>query len=319
MKIYRSQSTDPYFNLATEEFFLKNSIDDLFMIYTNATSIVVGKHQNALAEINSCYCHENDIKVARRLSGGGTVFHDAGNVNFSIIQTVSGTDMINYQKFASPIKESLQQLGLDVQFSERNDLIIDGLKISGSAMHVFKQRVLAHGTLLFNADLEKLSNALKNSREKYTDKAIKSVKSKVANLGDYLAKMKINGLIEHLIKTVGNNNSMIDLDKNDISLINKQIDNKYLTFDWVFGYSPKYQFATKVNAEAEIVLHVEKGIIQQVDLKNAPQENSSIQLLSNYLVGKKHEFSYLIADKYLQEILESIPEYNLEKFCAEFF
>ena len=148
--------TDPYFNLAAEEYLLKSKNEDYFMLWRNEPSIVVGKHQNALAEIDLLYAREKGFKVARRISGGGTVFHDLGNLNFSFISNGEEGKLINYRKYATPIVEVLGMLGIEATFSKRDDILIEGMKISGNASHVYKQRVLHHGTLLFSSDLSDL-------------------------------------------------------------------------------------------------------------------------------------------------------------------
>jgi len=186
MRFLFSTSNNPYFNLSTEEYFLKNSKEEMFFLYINEPCIVVGKHQNLLSEINLQFVLENNIKLSRRISGGGTVYQDLNNLNFSYIHNCANIEQINYKKFTYPILESLRDMGLNVEFSDRNDLIIDTKKISGNAMHIFKTRVLSHGTLLFNTNLNQLSAALKNNPQKYIDKSIKSVRSKVTNISNYL-------------------------------------------------------------------------------------------------------------------------------------
>ena len=190
MRCFISNSSTPSFNLATEEYFLKNSSDDFFILYVNESCVVVGKHQNVLSEINLRYIIENRIKVARRISGGGAVFHDLSNLNFCFIQNCENREKINFQYFISPILESLNSLGLEVSFSGRNDLILKSTKISGNAMHIYKNRVLAHGTLLFDTNLHQLSNSLINNYKLFTDRSIKSVKSKVTNISNFLYETK---------------------------------------------------------------------------------------------------------------------------------
>ena len=191
MKIIISQKTDAYTNLATEEFLLKNFTEDIFFLYINSKSIIVGKHQNALAEINYKIISENKIPVVRRLSGGGTVFHDPGNINFCFITSGVKTELVNFERYMTPIVEFLNSLNVNAQLGGRQDILIDGSKISGNACHVFKSRVMHHGTLLFNSQLGTLTQALKNDPLKFKDKAVKSVRSKVTNIQDHL-KAKIS-------------------------------------------------------------------------------------------------------------------------------
>jgi lipoate-protein ligase A len=325
MKIYLSNNHDPYFNLATEEFFLKHSELDLFMIYTNESSIIAGKHQNILSEINSPFIYRNNIKISRRLSGGGTVYHDLENINFSFIRTVNGSDMINYRKFASPILESLRLLGLNVQFSDRNDMIIDNMKISGSAMHVYKNRVLAHGTILLNSNLEKLSGALKCNSYKYTDKSIKSVRSKTTNIKNYLPELSTKLLINHIISTNRTdnleNNSII-LSENDMMIISNMVENKYYTFEWIYGYSPKYEFKASVNISgniSEIIFSVEKGIIKETNFQSLTKVNNGLTQLCHNLTGKKHEIRSLLCDEEIIQSINQLPNYTETIFSEDFF
>jgi lipoate---protein ligase len=155
-------STEPYFNMAAEEYLLKNFSANIFMLWRNDNAVVVGKHQNSLAEINHDFVQQNNIKVVRRLSGGGTVFHDLGNLNFTFITNGEGEELVNFRKFTQPILEVLLQLGVHAKFEGRNDLTINGLKFSGNAEHVFKKRTLHHGTLLFSSKISDLTQALKS-------------------------------------------------------------------------------------------------------------------------------------------------------------
>ena len=187
MLIIQNSTTDPYFNIAVEEYLLKNFTDDCFILYQNKPSIIIGKHQNTLAEINYQYVKENNIAVVRRLSGGGTVYHDLGNLNFSFIKN-SGNDknLVDFKMYTTPIIEVLKQLGVNAEFGGHNDIQVNGFKISGNAEHIFKKRVLHHGTLLFSSDLSILNNAIKAPENRYSDKAVKSVRAVVANIKDFI-------------------------------------------------------------------------------------------------------------------------------------
>jgi len=175
MLCIRHDITDPYFNLAAEEYFLKESNREFFILYINDPSVIAGKHQNVYAEINLNHVRENNIKVARRISGGGTVWHDHGNLNFSFIREGTDGDMVNFRKYTSPIVDVLLRLGIPAQFKEKNSIVVNNLKISGNAEHIFKNRVLHHGTLLFSSDLTGMSKALTTGQMKYQGRAITSV------------------------------------------------------------------------------------------------------------------------------------------------
>ncbi len=286
MIFIQNTNTNPYFNIATEEYLLKEYNEDIFMLYIDEPSIIVGKHQNAMAEINYRYVIENNIAVIRRISGGGTVFHDLGNLNFCFIANGKEGHLVDFRRFTKPIMEVIQSLGIDVKFEGKNDLRINGFKISGNAEHVYKNRVLHHGTLLINSDLNKLSEGLKIIPGKYTDNAVKSIRSKVANLNDFLSKpIPIDAFAQHLIKKL--NCPLVKLTTNDIELIEKLSANKYKPWDWNFGYSPKFQFRNEFNINDEniqIKLDIENGIIYKCSI-------SKNEVLAEKLIGTKHEYN----------------------------
>ncbi|MDR1585253.1 MAG: lipoate--protein ligase family protein [Prevotellaceae bacterium] len=185
-------STDPYFNLAAEEYLFKNFTDDIFMLWQNEASVIVGKHQNVWAEVNMDVVTEKNIPVARRFSGGGAVYHDLGNLNLTFIEN---NDNVDFNTFAGQIVSFLAVLGIPAQYNERRALLIDGLKISGSAQSVHKNRALYHATLLFDSDLETLAEVLESpagqrSLSSPSQKAVyvQSVKSPVTNIRNYTGK-----------------------------------------------------------------------------------------------------------------------------------
>ncbi len=186
MLYINNTNTNPYFNLAAEEYMLKEFNEDCFMLWRNEPSIIVGKNQNTLSEINLDYVEMNNIPVVRRLSGGGTVFHDLGNLNFTFIKNGSEENFNNFQKFTLPILKVIKSLNINAEFSGRNDLTIDGKKFSGNAQYNFKNRILHHGTLLFASDITDLSKALQSKPLKFEGKGIKSVLSRVTNISSHL-------------------------------------------------------------------------------------------------------------------------------------
>jgi len=280
MLCINDHNTDPCFNLAAEEYVLKNFAEDCFMLWRNAPSVIVGRHQNTLAEINVDYVKRNNIKVVRRLSGGGAVFHDLGNLNFTFIETARDGRLVNFQKYTRPILAVLQSLGIDARFEGRNDLVIGGKKFSGNAEHVHRSRVLHHGTLLFASELADLSGALNAHPEKFTGKAIKSVPNRVTNISSHLKEpldieqfrdMVLSYIManwntghgtRHGERDTGSTEStgftgsglcfccaqqkqspdpaLYPYTETDIAAINKLRDEKYATWDWNFGRSPGY-------------------------------------------------------------------------------
>jgi len=264
------QETDPYFNIAAEEYVLKHFHRDCFMLWRNEPCIIVGKHQNTLAEINADYVKQKQIKVVRRLSGGGAVFHDLGNLNFTFIANEEpGNIQVDFRKFTRPILEVLNKLGINAEFSGRNDLVIDGRKFSGNAEHVFGHRILHHGTLLFSSEMTDLTNALNVDPSKFSDKAVKSVRSRVTNISEHLGQnltvLEFRDLImNHIIEATPDAEVYTFTDQ-DIKAIGKLRDEKYATPEWNFGSSPQYTFNKKLKTtggHVEVALVVDSGIIK---------------------------------------------------------
>ena len=274
MLIIRRHNTDRYFNLATEEYVLKEIGEDSFMLWRNEPSIIVGKHQNTLAEINVDYVKENGIKVVRRLSGGGAVFHDLGNLNFTFTMKGQDENLINFRKYTEPILEVLQKLGIDARFEGRNDLTIDGKKFSGNAMHIWNKKVLSHGTLLFSSHMPDLSQALNADPLKFTDKAVKSIRSRVTNISDHLKSpldvMQFSTLVEEHIMGKYPDARLYELSDDDVTKIRQLVGTKYGTWAWNFGYSPEYNFRkvirTNNSGTLEFNLNVAEGRIHQVKI-----------------------------------------------------
>lgn len=274
MLIIRRHSTDPYFNLATEEYVLKEIADDSFMLWRNEPSIIVGKHQNTLAEINAAYVKQNGIKVVRRLSGGGAVFHDLGNLNFTFTMRGQDENLINFRRYTEPILEVLQKLGVDAQFQGRNDLTIEGKKFSGNAMHIWNKKVLSHGTLLFSSHMPDLSQALNVDPVKFTDKAVKSIRSRVTNISDHLKQeldmMQFAELVEEHIMEKYPDAELYQLTQQDHLMIDKLVETKYGTWDWNYGYSPTYNFRkvirTASSGTIEFNLDVSEGRIRKIKI-----------------------------------------------------
>ena len=160
MNILDSPYTDPRYNIAAEEYLLKETEDDYAFFYVNSPSLIIGKHQNSYSEINLEYIRSNRIPVIRRISGGGTVWHDMGNLNFSFILNGEEGKLVNFREYAQPVVDFLNTLGVKASFGSRNEILVEGLKISGNAEHIHRNRVLHHGTLLFNSDLDALKRSL---------------------------------------------------------------------------------------------------------------------------------------------------------------
>lgn len=288
------KNNNPYFCLAAEEYLLKNFSEDIFMLWQSENTVVVGKHQNAMAEINYPYVHQHGITLARRISGGGTVFHDAGNVNFAYIKNVSSPAEISFKLFTEPVVKALAKLGVEATTSGRNDLLVGGKKISGNAEHVFKNRVLHHGTLLFNSNLEILGKSIKVIPGKYHGKAVQSNRSVVTNILPFLEnEWSVNDFSSFLmnVQLENSGNLVYEFNEKDNRAIQILVDEKFSTWDWNFGYSPKYAFTNEFLVDGnklKVELQVEKGRITESRISGDFFAGEELEILNKSLLGEKH-------------------------------
>lgn len=297
MYIIDSPSNDAYFNIATEEFLLgRFPEEDLFLLYVNAPSIIVGKFQNTLAEIDADYVRENNIKVVRRMSGGGTVYHDLGNLNFSFHTLLGQYDFMDFSVFTKPVLAVLNKLGIPAVLQGRNDLLVDGKKFSGNAKLARQGKMIQHGTILLDSEMEILAKALTVNPLKFVDKATKSTRSRVTNLIDYLpTPLTTNELKELLtVEIIKNNPSAkpYQLTPEDIAGIEKLVKEKYETWDWNFGFSPNYNFKKGLKIPAgfiEVHLDVVKGSIEKAKIFGDFFAAKPIEEFENKLIGQKHD------------------------------
>ena len=291
MLLINRKQSDPFFNIAAEEYFLKNFDDEFVMIWQNNPSVVIGKHQNTFAEINTSYLDEKNIPVIRRISGGGTVFHDDGNLNYSVItKSEKREQLVDFISFTTPIIEFLKSFELKAEFSGKNNLTINGKKFSGNSAHVHKKRVLHHGTLLFNSNLNVLEKAITPDDYKITDKAVKSVRAEVTNLStlikDSITITDFQNKFLSFIRSYYNITEEYELTEEDINNINKLVDTKYSKWEWNYGYSPSFTINNKIE-KVSIVMEVEKGIIKTISIDgNLKSKNLVCKLLKGLPADK---------------------------------
>ena len=288
-------TTNPYFNLAVDEYLLKNSRDEFLILGSNDTCVVIGKHQSAHRETETRFIHENKIPVIRRISGGGTVFHDNGNLNFTYIINSEAGKQIDFKKYSRPVIDFLRSLGLPVEFAGKSDLKINEMKISGNAEHVYHNRVLHHGTLLYDSDLSLLRNCLRKDTSGYITKAVASNPSTVTNIRPLLTAMAEDpGGIKSfrlLMSDWFTENHLItdrrllsEHEQKDITLL---AGNKYQTWNWNYAYGPEYQFKSSFrfrNEDFSCKFMVKEGIITECGIEGT----NELSPLPEKLIGHRH-------------------------------
>jgi len=308
MKYINWKETDPQMNLAFEEYVF-NQMDkgeSYFLLWQNDNAVIVGKHQNTIEEINQEYVRENDIKVVRRLSGGGAVYHDLGNLNFTFIVNDHGQEQFDFQTFTRPLVEALKTLGVNAEFNSRNDIAIDGKKFSGNSQYAKRGRILHHGTILFNSNLATIQSALKVKNDKIESKGIKSVKSRVTNIATYLDEgYTLDDFKTALLKAMFENDNLetITLLEEEIQAIEQLKTEKYATWDWNYGKSPQYNLRKERKCDfglITVLLQVVKGEIKEIHFYGDYFGNGDIQELEALFTGIKP------TEEALLEVLKNI-------------
>ncbi len=295
MRVILNTCLDPYFNLASEEHLLENSEGDIFMVWRNGKSVIIGKNQNAYGEINVDFCKNNDIKTVRRLTGGGAVFHDPGNVNFTFITAAEEGEEIDFYPFTSRVTKALSDFGIDARPNGRNDIEADGFKISGNAQCVYnckngKRKLLHHGTLLFSADMVAMAGALKPKSEKLESKGIKSVRSRVANIKDMEGYCGPDSPLDFALALCEKcaKGSVTAFSDAEIASIKEISERKYSRWEWNFGESPKFSNTVSKRfpfGSVEISYTAEKGIIEEAKIQGDFFAEGDIEELEKSLVG----------------------------------
>ena len=309
------ESTDPYFSLAADEYLLKNRKEDFLILGINDKSVIIGKHQVAHRESATKFVTQNNIPVIRRISGGGTVFHDSGNLNFSFILKSEQGKQVDFMKYTLPVITFLASLDVDAKFEGKNDLKVNGLKISGNAEHVYHDRVLHHGTLLFNSDLDLLRASIRKDTGKYETRAVLSNPSPVMNLKSLLGPVPDISEFRKLMLSWFLKNSpgsdLVQLGREEINKISDIAASKYRTWEWNYGYGPEYHFASRfqyLGSEHHCNLFVKDGIIRECIIRGSKELESA----GKKLIGYRHMVKDM-QDLFISENI-IISEFDIFKF-----
>lgn len=271
-----NKNYDPRINLAIEEYLLKTmdvEQEPILLFYINQPSIIIGKNQNTIEEINTDYVEDNDIIVVRRLSGGGAVYHDHGNLNFSFITKDDGESFLNYKKFTQPVVDALAKMGVNAELSGRNDILAEGRKVSGNAQFSTRGRMFSHGTLMYNTEIDAVVSALKVKKEKIESKGIKSIRSRVANIAEFIDNpMDVEAFRMEILKSIFGGEEKIryyELTDQDWQNIYALSEERYQKWEWNYGKSPRFNTQrTKrfPSGSIDIRLEVNKGMIEDITI-----------------------------------------------------
>ncbi|WMI82252.1 lipoate--protein ligase [Anaerotignum sp. MB30-C6] len=314
MVYLKSPSTDPAFNLALEQFVFDkmDRSHEYFMLWQNNNAVIVGKNQNTFGEVNPIVIEEKGVKVIRRLSGGGAVYHDLGNLNFTFIMDAKEASDLDIKLFCQPVASLLQELGVDAQVNGRNDITIDGKKFSGNSQYLKEGRIMHHGTLMFDSNLDVVAAVLNVAGDKFQSKAAKSVKSRVTNVKPFLKEdLTLEEFQEKLVSYIFDEKSIetYELTPKDMEEIEKIKVERYRQWDWNYGKSPEYTVQKERRIEGcgkiEAHMNTKDGKIVEVKFYGDFFGVSDHAELSEILVGCE------LKKETLMKVLENI---DIEKY-----
>lgn len=294
MKYIESHSRNPYFNLALEEYVFENLSRDeeYFMLWQNDNTIVVGKYQNTAEEINQEFVDAHGIRVARRLSGGGAVYHDSGNLNFTFIVNKEKDFGFDFKRFAEPVIAALASLGITAELTGRNDITIDGKKFSGNSQYVKKGRVMSHGCIMVNSNLTNVGDALKPKAAKFVSKKVKSVRSRVTTIdANSPEDITVERFKEALLQATAADDALepLELTEAQLAEVQKLAEDKYATWEWNYGTAADYSYKNSVKYPyglVEVSADVKNATIQEIEIHGDFFGNGDIGDLEQVLKGQ---------------------------------
>ncbi len=294
-------STDPCYNLALEQHVLEHRREgDWLLLWQNANTVVIGLNQNTAEEINAAFVAEHGITVVRRMTGGGAVYHDLGNLNYSFISDLGNTEELTIRRFTEPVCRALAAMGVAAETSGRNDILVEGKKVSGVAQRIAGGRILHHGTLLFNSDPAMIAGALKADPAKFSSKSAKSVRSRVGNICDFLPAgadlPQFRGrLLQELTRDGLIHETLTDAELADVR---KLADEKYRSWEWTYGRSPEYAYRSRARfpgGTLEVRMNVRQGLIEDMVFYGDFMATAPLNALCSAMRGTRLERSALDA------------------------
>jgi len=295
-------NTNPYLNIALDEYCIRNFNhgQDYLLFYINEPSIIIGRNQNTLEEINDAYVKENDIKIVRRISGGGAVYHDLNNLNFSFQTDYDQKSLNNFRKFTRPVINVLNNLGVPAELKGRNDIVVNDKKISGNAQYSNGKRMLSHGTLLLETDMEEIVNALNVKMSKIESKGHKSVRSRVGNINDFLDEpLDIKVFRDKLLEGLFEDRQEFEiyhLTEEEWKGVHQLKDEKFATWEWNYGKSPKFNIQRTKRfpaGEIDLRIDVEEGHIKHFKIYGDFFGSEPVEKLENHLIGSRYDYDEL--------------------------
>ncbi|HFE9196288.1 TPA: lipoate--protein ligase, partial [Streptococcus agalactiae] len=292
------------YNVALEAYAFQKltDIDEIFILWINEPAIIIGRHQNTIQEINKEFIDKNGIHVVRRLSGGGAVYHDLNNLNYTIISNNTQEGAFDFQTFSKPVIDTLAKLGVKAEFTGRNDLEINGQKFAGNAQAYYKGRMMHHGCLLFDVDMSVLGQALKVSKDKIESKGIKSVRARVTNIVDHLSdKITVQEFSDAILAQVKEEYPEMDeyvLSDAELSEIQAMRDNQFATWDWTYGKAPEYTIERGVRYPAGKITtyaNVENSTIKSVKIFGDFFGVKPVDDIEKMLEGVRYDYKDVLA------------------------